>query len=173
MNLRVAGLQKESIVDGPGVRMTIFFQGCSHRCPGCHNPETHDSGGGTKISVHQLLKQIKVLESIDGITLSGGEPFEQPEAAAALASGIVSFGMNLVIYSGYTFEQLISGCKENPPVRRLLELGWLLIDGPFLEAQQDLCLPFRGSRNQRIIDLSRSMKSEAPVEWAVYEQTVY
>lgn len=164
--LRLAGFETESIVDGPGVRLTIFVQGCSHCCPGCHNPETHDPLGGREVSLDQLIDLIPGSNnSIDGVTISGGEPFEQAAPTAALADVIIQRGLDLVIYSGYTFEELLVKSLSDPDTRFLLEAGWLLVDGPFIMGEKDLTLPYRGSRNQRLIDLSLSLKKAKAVEW--------
>lgn len=159
MNVRLAGLQPESIVDGPGIRFTVFFQGCSHRCQGCHNPETHDASGGNLVELGQLLTQIERSRAVDGVTFSGGEPFEQTPAAAALAAGVVKLGLDLVIFSGYTFEELIIKSQSDQNTGNLLRTGSLLVDGPFVQAEKDLNLAYRGSRNQRLIDLPRSLNT--------------
>lgn len=164
--LRLAGFETDSIVDGPGVRLTIFVQGCSHCCPGCHNPETHDPLGGREVNLDQLIDLIPGSNnSIDGVTISGGEPFEQAASTAALAAVIVQRGLDLVIYSGYTFEELLAKSLSDPDTRFLLEAGRLLVDGPFILGEKDLTLPYRGSRNQRLIDLPRSLKKGKAVEW--------
>ncbi len=166
MKLRVAGFVPESIVDGPGIRLTIFAQGCSHRCPGCHNPESQDPLGGEDMEVGELLKRIRAARSIiDGVTFSGGEPFEQAAPLAALTAELPTIGLNLVLYSGYTFEELLEMSKKDLNVYRLLKGGQILIDGPFRLAERNLALPYRGSGNQRILDLSRSLASGKPVLW--------
>ncbi len=167
MKLRLAGIVPESVVDGPGIRLSLFFQGCSHRCPGCHNPETHDPAGGIEVDSAELLARVKGARGIDGVTFSGGEPFEQAAGLAGLAEEIRSLGLNLVIYSGFTFEALLRKSESDPYIRRLLEAGMLLIDGPYSEEERDLTLPFRGSRNQRLIDLPRSLEEGAAVEWKI------
>ncbi len=169
MILQLAGFKEESIVDGPGIRATVFFQGCPHRCPGCHNPETHDPGSGSTITIAGLVEMISKNNGITGVTFSGGEPFAQAPAAAALAGRIVGLGYNLILYSGYLFEELFTFGQSDPSVMKLLKAAWLLIDGPYLENEQDLNLPFRGSRNQRIIDLGETLKKGAVVEWAGLE----
>lgn len=167
MKLRLAGIVPESVVDGPGIRLSLFFQGCSHRCPGCHNPETHDPAGGIEVDSAELLARIKDARGIDGVTFSGGEPFEQAAGLAGLAEEIRSLGLNLVFYSGFTFEALLRKSESDPYIRRLLEAGMLLIEGPYSEEERDLALPFRGSRNQRLIDLPRSLEEGAAVEWKI------
>jgi anaerobic ribonucleoside-triphosphate reductase activating protein len=165
MKLRVAGMVPESIVDGPGIRLVLFVQGCSHRCPGCHNPETHDPAGGTVWTTGDLLRQITAARGIDGVTFSGGEPFEQPRPLAYLAAEIKRLGLNLVLYSGYTFEQLLAMRGRDQAISRLLEAGDLLVDGPYVAGECDLSLPYRGSKNQRILDLPASLRLEAPLTW--------
>ncbi len=166
MILRLAGIQYDSIVDGPGIRLALFVQGCSHRCPGCHNPETHDPQGGKPVELSQLVEIIYGCENIDGVTISGGEPFEQAEPVAALASAITEHGLDLILYSGYNFEKLQEKALADKNIYRILSLGRLLIDGPFIQSECDLTLPFRGSRNQRIIDLPLSLRAGRPVQWA-------
>lgn len=165
MKLRVAGIVPESTVDGPGIRLALFVQGCSHRCPGCHNPASQDPAGGVEVSLDAVMKQVAVARFVDGVSFSGGEPFEQPAPLARLAAGIHSRNLDLVLYSGYTFEELVHMGRRDHDVRTLLEYGTLLIDGPYLEAERDLTIPFRGSRNQRILDLPESLRFGQPVEW--------
>ncbi len=167
MSLRLAGIAPESIVDGPGIRLTLFFQGCSHRCPGCHNPETHDPAGGREMEAGELLARIKRARGIDGVTFSGGEPFEQAVTLAGLAEAIRREGLDLVLYSGFTFEELLQKSEKEPRVYRLLRAGTLLIDGPYLREERDLTLAYRGSRNQRLLDLPLSLKKGAAVEWKI------
>ncbi len=177
MMLQLAGFKAESIVDGPGVRATIYFQGCPHRCHGCHNPETHDPESGLRISISDLMAMIKKSSAISGVTFSGGEPFMQASAAALLADQVRALGLNLVVYSGYPYEKLIAVSYLDPSIRHLLAVTWLLIDGPFLKGEQDFNLPFRGSRNQRVIDLTQTMLEGNLVEWKGldngYEQQVF
>jgi anaerobic ribonucleoside-triphosphate reductase activating protein len=168
MKVRVAGIIPESIVDGPGIRLALFVQGCLHRCPGCHNRAARDPAGGVEMNAAEILAQVRAARDrggIDGVTFSGGEPFEQAAALAGLAGAIVSLGLNLVLYSGYTFEELLQMSRGSAAVRRLLEAGTILVDGPFVEAERDLTLPYRGSKNQRLLDLPRSLERGSPVEW--------
>lgn len=160
MTIRIAGTVNDSIVDGPGFRFTVFTQGCPHGCPGCHNPQTHDPSGGFDASTEDLVQQMRENPLLDGLTLSGGEPFAQPEACAELARQARAMGLNVWTYSGYTFEELL----KKPECRALLEACDVLIDGPFLLAQRTLELRFRGSRNQRAIDLPRSLHENRAVE---------
>lgn len=154
LQLRLAHWQADSLVDGPGLRFTVFAQGCPHRCPGCHNPETHLPLGGTLITVPEIFQIYSEAKLQDGITLSGGEPFEQAEAMAALAQLVHQKGDSVVCYSGYTYEQLQKAATLDQAVKSLLEEVDLLIDGPFILKERSLLLPYRGSKNQRIIPLS-------------------
>jgi anaerobic ribonucleoside-triphosphate reductase activating protein len=162
LRFRLAGVVRESIVDGPGLRFTVFFQGCPHHCPGCHNQSTLDFEGGTEASVGQVLDEIAKNPLLGGVTLSGGEPFAQPEALAALAEGVKARGLHLVVYSGYTYEGLSALAQGDNPdseaIRRVLGLADWLVDGPFLQEKRDLRLAFRGSGNQRIINLPATLQ---------------
>ena len=151
--LRLSGVISESIVDGPGFRYVVFTQGCPHGCPGCHNPQTHDFNGGTLIDPLTLLPEIDENPLLAGVTFSGGEPFVQPEALLPLAREIKARGLHLLIFSGYTYEQLTDLMTTREAIGELLKLCDTLIDGPFLLEQRDLTLQFRGSANQRILQL--------------------
>lgn len=151
--LRISGVISESIVDGPGFRYVVFTQGCPHGCPGCHNPQTHDFHGGTLIDPLTLLPEIDENPLLSGVTLSGGEPFVQPEALLPLARQIKARGLHLLIFSGYTYEQLLDLASSRQAVDQLLRLCDTLIDGPYIEEQRDLTLQFRGSANQRVLQL--------------------
>jgi len=157
-NLRLSGTVNDSIVDGPGIRYTIFVQGCPHHCPGCHNPETHDFEGGEPGNIQKLLEEIQENPLLSGVTFSGGEPFCQPEALCALAKELKAIGKHLMVYSGYTYEQLLKLGEKRPAVLELLGLCDVLVDGPYLEEERDLTLTFRGSANQRLIDLKKTEK---------------
>lgn len=150
-DLRISGIEPESIVDGPGLRYVIFTQGCPHGCPGCHNPQTHDFGGGRPADIPGMLREIGEDPLLQGVTFSGGEPFCQPEPLCGIAEAVKGMGKDVVAYSGYTLEQLQEMGKTDRWVARLLELCDILIDGPYLEAQRDLTLLYRGSANQRVI----------------------
>jgi anaerobic ribonucleoside-triphosphate reductase activating protein len=160
--VRLAGVIRESIVDGPGLRFVVFAQGCPHGCPGCHNPQTHDFAGGYECPVERIAAAIAENPLITGVTFSGGEPFCQAQELAVLAQLVKEQHKHLILYSGYTFEQLLH--NSDPAVRRLMEYGDLLIDGPFLEREKTLELRFRGSRNQRVIDLPASLAQGQAVE---------
>lgn len=154
--IRMAGVVRESIVDGPGLRMAVFCQGCPHGCPGCHNQETHDFAGGYDCEIEKIVQAVKADPLLDGVTFSGGEPFCQPEAFFNLALALKELrpDLNLMAYSGYTYEELTAMHSEG--VDRLLAIIDYLVDGPFILAERDLTLLFRGSANQRIIDMNRT-----------------
>ena len=152
--LRLSGVISESIVDGPGFRYVVFTQGCPHGCPGCHNPQTHDFNGGTLIDPLTLLPEIDENPLLAGVTFSGGEPFCQPEALLPLAREIKARGLHLLIFSGYTYEQLQAMAASSEATAQLLRLCDTLIDGPYIEEQRDLTLQFRGSANQRVLKLA-------------------
>ncbi len=148
--LRLSGIVEESIVDGPGLRFVLFTQGCPHHCKGCHNPQTHSFEGGFLLTAEAALARIRENPLLAGVTFSGGEPFEQPRALCAVAEGVRGMGKNVVTFTGYTYEALLR--RADPWTARLLELTDLLIDGPYVEALQNLELRFRGSSNQRELD---------------------
>ena len=155
--LRIAVIEPESFVDGPGIRMTIFTQGCHHNCPGCQNPQTHDFNGGHFIAIDEILEMIEENPLLDGITFSGGDPMDQAAALIPLAREIKERGMNLVIFTGYTYERLMDLAHERPEMFELLTFADILIDGPFIMAKKSLDIKFRGSTNQRIIDVQQSL----------------
>ena len=163
MELRIAGTVNDSIVDGPGIRFTIFVQGCPHNCKGCHNPQTHDFNGGIIISTEVLLEKIKGNPLLDGVTFSGGEPFCQAQALASLGKEIKKLGLNIVTYTGYTFEKLFESRDQNN-WDELLKVTDILIYGPFILEQKDWEIKFRGSSNQRYIDCQESIKQGRAVE---------
>ena len=159
--LELAGIVTDSIVDGPGIRTCVFCQGCPHHCPGCHNPETWDFGCGTPMDEDAILAIVRSNPLCRGVTFSGGEPFAQAEGFARLGRLLKDAGYEVASYSGYTFEQLLNG---TPAQKELLQTIDVLIDGPFLLEERSLQLSFRGSRNQRILDVPKSLASAAAVE---------
>ncbi len=158
--LDLSSIVTDSIVDGPGIRATVFCQGCPHRCPGCHNPDTWEFSCGTPMEETAVLEIIKGNPLCKGVTFSGGEPFAQAEGFALLGRLLKEAGYEVAAYSGFTFEQLLNG---TPAQRQLLEVLDVLIDGPFLQAEKSLELSFRGSRNQRILDVPKSLAAGAAV----------
>ena len=159
--LNLSGIISDSIVDGPGIRTTVFSQGCPHHCPGCHNPETWDFGCGTDISPEAIVSIVKSNPLCRGVTFSGGEPFAQAAGFAKLADLLKEQGYEVASYSGYTFEELLEGSEDQ---KKLLESIDILIDGPFLQAHKSLEIAFRGSSNQRILDVKKSLAESKAVE---------
>lgn len=156
--IQTAGIVNDSIVDGPGFRYALFVQGCPHHCPGCHNPQTHPFEGGTELSPEEILQAMGKNPLLRGITFSGGEPFCQPEALAYLAKEVhKNPRWNVVSYTGFVLEDLLA--SEDPHVKELLQEIDILIDGPYIEAQRDLTLLFRGSANQRIILMKPTLET--------------
>ena len=154
MKIRLATpeIQKDSIVDGEGIRSVIWTQGCIHNCPGCHNPFTHSFDEGYLLDVEEVKEKIKELESQDGVTFSGGDPMEQPEACAELASYIKELGLNVWCYTGYTFEELLEKMKTNKAIKEFLKYVDVLVDGRF-----------------RIIDVKKSLKNKKAILVEKYE----
>lgn len=150
-------------MDGPGIRFVIFAQGCVHHCKGCHNPSTFDLNGGTLIEVEELISQIKKNPLLKGVTFSGGEPFLQAGVLAEIAKQCHLLGLDVISYTGYTFEKLVSGFDEHPEWQKLLSNVDILIDGPFIQEKKSLMLLFRGSSNQRILNAKVSLSERQPV----------
>lgn len=158
--LNLSGIVTDSIVDGPGIRVSVFSQGCPHHCVGCHNPETWEFGIGTDMTPEQVFAIVKGNPLCKGVTFSGGEPFAQAEAFAKLAELLKANGYEVASYTGFTFEQLLQG---TPGQKALLSKLDVLIDGPFILAERSLELSFRGSKNQRILDVQKSLAENKAV----------
>lgn len=161
--LRIAGTVGESIVDGPGIRYVVFTQGCPHHCPGCHNPETHGFDGGREVGTDTLLADIRRNPLVSGVTFSGGEPFAQAGALLPLAEALRADGRHLMAYTGYTLEELLE--SPDGAVQALLRTLDLLVDGRFVQEQRSLELRFRGSANQRVLDVPQSL-AQGQAVWA-------
>ena len=159
--VNLAGIVTDSIVDGPGLRTTLFAQGCPHHCEGCHNPETWDFSGGTEVSTEAAVEIVKSSPLCRGVTFSGGEPFAQAEGFAEIAKALKGKGYEVASYSGYTFEELLDGTDGQKELLHYLDV---LIDGPFLLREKSLEIAFRGSRNQRILDVKKSLAAGRAVE---------
>jgi anaerobic ribonucleoside-triphosphate reductase activating protein len=152
--ISILDIVEDTTVDGPGFRTTIYCAGCPNHCPGCHNPQSWDIANGREVEVEEILEVI-LADPFADVTFSGGDPMFQPQGFAALARAIKECSSkNIWCYTGYLFEQLI----ENPAQRELLELVDVLVDGRFIEALMDDQLHFRGSSNQRIIDVPASLE---------------
>ena len=152
----LADIISDSIVDGPGLRTTLFCQGCPHHCPGCHNPETWPFEGGTPLDTETIMNIVQSNPLSRGVTFSGGEPFAQAEGFTELAIALKSKGYEVASYSGYTFEQLLTGTEAQ---KELLKHIDVLIDGPYLQNERSLSVSFRGSKNQRIIHVPKSLEA--------------
>lgn len=152
-NIRILAIKYGTSVDGIGLRTSLYCAGCENQCPGCHNPQSWDEGGGEAISVEELFKRI--VDADMNVTFTGGDPMLHPEGFIALARMIKErTDKTIWCYTGYRFEDLL----RHPQRKALLELCDVLVDSPFLLAERDLSLPFRGSRNQRIIYVQSSLK---------------
>lgn len=158
-----ADIQPDSILDGSGIRTVIWFQGCLHNCKGCQNPETHDMNGGIVVDVDELKMKLKNLKYQSGITLSGGDPFFQPEAALEIVKFAKSIGLNVWAYTGFTYEALLSDKSRLD----LLKNVDVLVDGKFMIDKKSLNCKFRGSTNQRLIDVKKSMEAGGVVLYDV------
>jgi anaerobic ribonucleoside-triphosphate reductase activating protein len=161
--IQLFGAADDSIVDGPGIRFAIFVQGCAHNCEGCHNPGALPFKGGGAVTVDDLWRRIKGNPLISGITLSGGEPFEQPEPLLELARRARAQGLNVWVYSGYRYEELLAGTPSDS-ARELLAACDVLVDGRYIAAQASYALKWRGSANQRIIDVAASLAAGEVIE---------
>lgn len=183
------GTVPDSIVDGPGLRYAVFVQGCSHHCPGCHNPESQPAEGGTETTLAALLADIRANGLAHDVTLSGGEPFEQPKACAALAAELKRNGYGIWCYTGYLYDDLAGraeaariqqaqreeagltgnalteGIADDLAVGDLLDSIDVLVDGPFVESRKSLELKWCGSSNQRLIDVPATRRVGSVVEW--------
>ena len=152
-----ADLQVDSVVDGPGLRAVIWTQGCKHHCPGCQNPQTWSFDGGGMVPIDMVLDAIDELKYQTGITFSGGDPMFQPEACNIIAEHCKKRGLNIWVYTGFTFEELME--KTDPIYKEFLSKIDVLVDGRFILAERDLNLLFRGSRNQRLIDVPKTLET--------------
>jgi len=161
--MRIANTISDSIVDGSGLRFTVFTQGCPHACPGCHNPATHDPAGGEETTPLLLMERMGNNPLLRGITLSGGEPFLQAAACVELCRMVHEKGLDVWVYTGYTYEELLA--QGDPAHLALLEETDVLVDGPFMQAQKTYGLPFRGSANQRLIDMKKTHAEGRVVLW--------
>ena len=139
--------------------MVVFTQGCPHRCPGCHSPQTHDFEGGKDLPVETILAMLDKNPLLKGLTFSGGEPLARAPELLPLAEGARARGKDIVCFTGYTFEQLLEKMTDDRTLAELLGMVDLLVDGRYDQSQRDLTLPFRGSRNQRLLDLPASLAS--------------
>ncbi|SDB12367.1 anaerobic ribonucleoside-triphosphate reductase activating protein [Eubacterium oxidoreducens] len=161
--MHLAGIVAHSMVDGPGVRMSIFFQGCIHACDGCHNPDTWDVEGGEYVSVQSVIDKMRKTRYLDGITLSGGDPFVQAQAALAIAQAAKEMGLSVWVYTGWTLEELLAGKAGDAAIEALNYVD-VLVDGRFVLGLKSSECIYRGSTNQRLIDIVESLRSGKSVE---------
>ena len=172
MKIRLAAsLQPDSIVDGEGVRTVIWTQGCPHACPGCQNPGTHDFDGGALFDVSEVIDELKTIKNQDGITLSGGDPVCQAEACYEISKASHEMGLNVWCYTGYLFDRELleesrARCRWTDEMLSMIDV---LVDGRFVEAKKDITLLFRGSSNQRLINVQESLRKH---EVVLYEPGV-
>ena len=169
VRLAVKNIQSDSIVDGEGIRSVVWFQGCSHDCKECQNPETWDFNGGYEVSLDDVKKQIRELEYQKGVTFSGGDPMMQIEALAELTKYVHECNMDVWVYTGYTFEELMKLAEKNPVYIDALNNIDALVDGRFVLELKSFDVKFRGSSNQRILDVKKSLKAGKPVEIEKYK----
>jgi len=160
--MRIAGITYESLVDGPGIRVVVFAQGCDLACPNCHNPESHDPSLGEEYTVAELVRKIKKSgpgrQKVRGVTFSGGEPFMQAAQLAQVAVRVKRIGWDVTTYTGHIYEKLKARTAEKG-VQALLDITDYLVDGPYVHEKRDINLKFRGSKNQRIIDMNATRES--------------
>lgn len=163
-NIRLAGISYESLVNGPGFRRVYFTQGCNHNCKGCQNPTTHSMDGGEEKNMDELIEDLKGNSILRGVTFSGGDPFEQSDKCAYMAKKIKELNLDVWCYTGYTFEEILSKMKDYKPWNDFLSNIDVLIDGPFEQDKMKQGLKYRGSYNQRIIDVQNSLKEGRVIE---------
>ncbi|HAE52281.1 MAG: anaerobic ribonucleoside-triphosphate reductase activating protein [Ruminococcus sp.] len=164
MKIRIAGTVNDSIVDGEGIRFTIFVQGCPHHCEGCQNPQTHDFNGGMIVDTDELLEKIKNNPLLDGVTFSGGEPFCHAAALADMGRKIKAMGLDIITYTGYTFEELYANRDKNN-WGELLDITDYLVDGKFELSLKSYNIRFRGSTNQRYLNCKESIKTGKAIKY--------
>jgi len=157
--IRLAAILKESLVNGPGLRRVLFSQGCPHNCKGCFSPHTHSYTDGVLINMDDIIEDIRKNPLLKGVTFSGGEPFEQADKFAYIAKEVKKMGLNIWCYTGYTFEYILENQHKRKGWSELLKYIDVLVDGKFEEDKKEEGLKFRGSSNQRIIDVRESIES--------------
>ena len=162
--IRIAGIVEESIVDGPGIRFVIFTQGCPHGCKGCHNPQTHDFNSGKDVNIDEIVNKIKEDPLLKGVTLSGGEPFMQAGKLAKLIDKLSDTKLDIITYTGFKYEEIIKNANDENKFYKLLDRTDILINGKFKKDKKDEKQMYRGSSNQRAIDVELSRKSGKIIE---------
>ncbi|WP_244834262.1 anaerobic ribonucleoside-triphosphate reductase activating protein [Clostridium sp. BJN0001] len=157
-NIKLAGIEHETLVNGPGMRRAFFAQGCRHNCKGCFNPETHDFNGGVEKDMDELIKDVLENPMLKGVTFSGGDPLEQADKFSYMAKAFKKANLNIWSYTGYTFEYILEHLDDKKGWRDFINIIDVLVDGKFQEDKKEEGLKFRGSSNQRIIDVKKSLK---------------
>ncbi|WP_294401240.1 anaerobic ribonucleoside-triphosphate reductase activating protein [uncultured Clostridium sp.] len=157
-SIRLSGIAYESLVNGPGMRRVFFAQGCRHNCKGCFNPDTHDFNGGEERNMDELIEAVKENPMLRGVTFSGGDPWEQADKFAYMAKSFKDSGLSVWSYTGYTYEYILEHKDERNGWNELLNNIDVLVDGRFEEDKMEEGLKFRGSSNQRIIDVKETLK---------------
>lgn len=161
MDIRLAAdIQTDSIVDGPGLRAVIWTQGCHHNCKGCHNPTTHSFEGGALVPVELVCEELSKLEYHTGVTFSGGDPMYQVEACNEIAKFAKTLGLNIWVYTGFTYEEILKLSQKNKAYMDFLHNIDVLVDGRFVLEKRNLNLLFRGSENQRLIDVKNTLEQK-------------
>jgi len=170
----ISGIDYESTADGPGIRAALYLSGCTHNCPGCHNPQTHNPNAGTMIDevlINNIGNKIRNRKYINGITLTGGDPLYNVENTANLIYSLRNrlgerwSELTVWLYTGYTWQQLMQQYKTDEHLQKLLLMIDVIVDGPFIQDCADKRLAFRGSSNQCMIDVQNSLKSGKLVMW--------
>ncbi|WP_291569813.1 anaerobic ribonucleoside-triphosphate reductase activating protein [Clostridium sp. UBA4548] len=157
MKIKISNIINDSIVDGPGIRLAVFTQGCIHNCKGCHNPQTHDISGGQPVDMKYIIEMVNKNPLLDGVTITGGEPFLQSKELSSLAKEIKKLGLNVMVYTGYTWEELMRSYEVHESFLKEIDV---LVDGRFMPELRSLDLKYRGSSNQRIIDVKKTLKAK-------------
>lgn len=175
MKIRLASpiLQEDSIVDGEGIRCVLWTQGCPHNCLGCHNPKTHSLSGGLLSDTDAIIKQLDSLKGQTGITFSGGDPMIQPKACTIIAEYAKAKKLNVWCYTGYTFEELLEKSKNNPEIYEFLTNIDVLVDGKFILSEKSYDCMFRGSKNQRLVDVPKSLETNKTVLVTKFDEKSY
>lgn len=174
MQVRLAkDVEYDSIVDGEGLRTVIWMQGCSHNCEGCHNKQTHSFSGGFSVPIESIIDKIDSSNNQDGITLSGGDPMFQIEQSLYIAKHAKEKGLNVWCYTGFTFERLHEMSFKNESLREFLNTIDVLIDGPFVLEKKNFSLKYRGSSNQRIIDVQKTLKKSKVMLKIIKDNNTY
>ena len=171
--IRLFGMVDDSIVDGPGMRFSVFVQGCSHHCTGCHNPESWSFNAGEEVCISDVVNRALSNKLTSGVTLSGGDPFDQAAECAEIARCVKQAGRNVWVYTGYEYEDLLQQIEtlsatdnvHSEAIAALLSYADVLVDGPFEQDKRSLDLHYCGSSNQRLIDMNKTRKTGRVVLW--------